>query len=151
MLENHYAISSGSANCLRIALLDFHSSCSTVCTERGETNRAVMNTWVEDWNEKRIDDLTKLYYSHGVLLPADGSRAEGQSEIRASLQKQIGAKVEVRSLGLVTNASLAYENGAYTQTTNGQSVEGNYLVVLIWEGGKWLIIQQAWTVKQRLN
>ena len=49
----------------------------------------VMNTWVEDWNERRIDDLTKLYYSHAVLLPADGSRAEGQSEIRASLQKQI--------------------------------------------------------------
>ena len=111
----------------------------------------VMNTWVEDWNEKRIDDLTKLYYSQAVLLPADGSRAEGQSEIRASLQKQIGSKVEVRSLGLVTNASLAYENGAYTQTKNGQSVEGNYLVVLIWEGSKWLIIQQAWTVKQRLN
>ena len=111
----------------------------------------VMNTWVEDWNEKRIDDLTTLYYSHAVLLPADGSRAEGQSEIRASLQKQIGSKVEVRRLGLVTNASLAYENGAYTQTKNGQSVEGNYLVVLIWEGSKWLIIQQAWTVKQRLN
>src|SRR6516225_10624404 len=29
----------------------------------------VMNTWVEDWNEKRIDDLTTLYYSHAVLLP----------------------------------------------------------------------------------
>ena len=111
----------------------------------------VMNTWVEDWNEKQIDDLTKLYYSHAVLLPADGSRAEGQSEIRAFLQKKIGSKVEVRSVGLVDNASLAYENGTYTQTKNGQSVEGNYLVVLIWEGGKWLIIQQAWTVKQRLN
>jgi len=111
----------------------------------------VMNTWVEDWNEKRIDDLTTLYYSHAVLLPADGSRAEGQNEIRASLQKQISSQVEVRSLGRVTNASLAFENGAYTQTKNGQSVEGNYLVVLIWDGSKWLIIQQSWTVKQRLN
>ena len=111
----------------------------------------VMNTWVEDWNEKRIDDLTKLYYSQAVLLPADGSRAEGQSEIRASLQKQIGSKVEVRSLGPAGNGCLAWENGTYTQTKNGQSVEGNYLVVLIWEGSKWLIIQHAWTVKQRLN
>jgi uncharacterized protein (TIGR02246 family) len=111
----------------------------------------VMNTWVEDWNEKRIDDLTKLYYSQAVLLPADGSRAEGQSEIRASLQKQIGSKVEVRSLGPVLNGSLAYENGTYTQTKNGQSGEGNYLVVLIWDGGKWLIIQHASTAKQPLK
>jgi hypothetical protein len=75
----------------------------------------VMNTWVEDWNEKRIDDLTKLYYSHAVLLPADGSRAEEQSEIRASLQKQIGSNVEVRSLGPACSGDLAYENGTYTQ------------------------------------
>ena len=111
----------------------------------------VMNTWVEDWNEKRIDDLKKLYYSQAVLLPADGSRAEGQSEIRASLQKQIGSKVEVRSLGPAGNGCLAWENGTYTQTKNGQSVEGNYLVVLIWDGGKWLIIQHASTAKQPLK
>ena len=62
-----------------------------------------------------LDDLTKLYYSRAVLLPADGSRAEGQSEIRASLQKQIGSKVEVRSLGPACSGDLAYENGTYTQ------------------------------------
>lgn len=59
----------------------------------------VMNTWVEDWNEKRIDDLSKLYYSQAVLLPADGSRADGQNEIRAYLEKQVGTKMELNSPG----------------------------------------------------
>ena len=111
----------------------------------------VMNTWVEDWNEKRIDDLTKLYYSHAVLLPADGSRAEEQSEIRASLQKQIGSKVEVHSLAFACSDAFAYDNGTYTQTENGQSVEGNYLVVLVWKDGKWLIVQHASTARRRLR
>lgn len=59
----------------------------------------IMNTWVEDWNNKRIDDLTKLYYSNAVLLPADGSRADGYREIRAYLEKQVGTKMELNSPG----------------------------------------------------
>jgi len=52
----------------------------------------IMNTWVEDWNEKRMDDLTNLYSAHAAMLPSDGSRASGQGEIRAFLEKQIARR-----------------------------------------------------------
>jgi uncharacterized protein (TIGR02246 family) len=114
----------------------------------------VRSSWVKNWNEKQIDDLVKLYYPHADVLPADGSRASGQYEIRASFQKQIGSKVEVRSLAVACSEGFAYDNGMYTQTAqtkDGQSVEGNYLVVLFWKDDKWLIVQHASTAKRRLN
>jgi len=46
---------------------------------------------------------------------------------------------------------LAYDTGTDTQTENGKSVEGNYLVVLCWKDGKRLIVQHASTAKQRLK
>jgi len=68
-----------------------------------------------------------------------------------ALQKQVGSKVEVHSLAFACSDAFAYDNGTYTQTENGQSIEGNYLVVLFWKDGKWLIVQHASTAKRRLN
>ena len=92
----------------------------------------VMNTWVEEWNEKRIDDLTKLYYSQAVLLPADGSRADGQSEIRAYLEKQVGTKMELNRPGpgfiCLENKgvpAVAIESGTYKQSGTAKTVEGS--------------------------
>ena len=120
----------------------------------------IMNTWVEDWNNKRIDDLTKLYwYPHAVLLPADGSRADGQSEIRAYLEKQVGTKMELNSpgpgFGCFDNKdvpAVAIENGNYKQSGTGKTIEGHYLVVLIYMenypgGARWIIAQQALTAQ----
>ena len=109
----------------------------------------VRDSWVKNWNDGELGNVVNLYYSHADLLTADGSRASGKDEIRAALQKQIGSKVEVHGLGLVCNGALAYENGTYRQTANGQSVEGNYLVVLLFgSDGKWLIVQHASTAKR---
>lgn len=111
----------------------------------------VRDSWVKNWNDGQLGNVVNLYYSHADLLTSDGNRASGLEEIRASLQKQIGSKVEVHSNGAACSGALAYENGTYSQTENGQSVEGNYLVVLLFEHGKWLIIQHASTVKRQIN
>jgi hypothetical protein len=114
----------------------------------------IMNTWVEDWNNKRIDDLTKLYsFPHAVLLPADGSRTDGQSEIRAYLEKQVGTKMELTSHGpgfvCLDNKgvpTVAIESGTYKQSGSAKTVEGRYLVLLV-GGPTWVIAQQAFTAK----
>jgi len=120
----------------------------------------IMNTWVEDWNNKRIDDLTKLYWEgeghaapHSVLLPPDGSRADGHSEIRAYLEKQVGTKIEVNSPGsgfiCLDNkgiAAVAIQSGTYKLSGTAKTVEGRYLVLLV-GGPTWVIAQQAFTAK----
>jgi uncharacterized protein (TIGR02246 family) len=111
----------------------------------------VRDSWVKNWNDGQVGNVVNLYYRDADLLPTDGSRAHGQDEIRAALQKQIGTKVEVHSLAFACSDAFAYENGTYTQTENGQSFEGNYLVVLVWKDGKWLIVQHSSTAKRRLD
>jgi uncharacterized protein (TIGR02246 family) len=111
----------------------------------------VRSSWVRGWNGGQLGNVVNLYYRDADLLAADGSRAHGQEEIRASLQKQIGSKVEVHSLAFACSDAFAYDNGTYSQTEHGQSIEGNYLVVLFWKDGKWLIVQHAATAKRRLN
>jgi hypothetical protein len=107
----------------------------------------VRGSWVKNWNEKQLDNVVRLYATHADLLLADGSRASGQDEIRASLGKQIGSKVEAHSIGIVCSGALAYDSGTYTQDSDGKRVEGNYLVVLIGASGNWLIMQHASTAK----
>jgi uncharacterized protein (TIGR02246 family) len=111
----------------------------------------VRSSWVRNWNDGQLDNVANLYSTHADLLAADGNRASGRDEIQAFLRKQIGSKVEVHSLAFACSDALAYDNGTYTQTTNGQSIEGNFLVVLFWKDGKWLIVQHASTAKARPN
>ena len=111
----------------------------------------VRGSWVKNWNDGQLGNVVNLYYRYADLLSADGSRAHGENEIRASLQKQIGSKVEVHSLAFACSDAFAYDNGTYTQTENGQPEEGNYLVVLVWKDGKWLIVQHASTARRRLR
>ena len=108
----------------------------------------VRDSWVKNWNDRQLGNVANLYYRYADLLAADGSRAHGQDEIRAALQKQMGSKVEVHSLAFACSDAFAYDNGTYTQTQDGHSVEGNYLVVLVWKDGKWQIVQHASTAKQ---
>ena len=117
-----------------------------------------MNAWLQDWNEKRMDDLMKLYSPHAVLLPADGSRASEKGEIRAYLERQIGTKMELNSPGPGYGCAgkdvpaLAVETGTYKQRGTGKTIEGQYLVVLLnlpnYPGPPiWVITQQALTEK----
>lgn len=143
----------------RLALISVYAlSCLTAlsataqCGPQMEKQIAgVRDSWVKSWNDGQLGNVVSLYYKYADLLPVDGSRAHGQDEIRATLQKQMGSKVEVHSLSFACSDAFAYENGTYTQTDNGQSVEGNYLVVLVWKDGKWLIAQHSSTAKRRLE
>lgn len=143
----------------RIALLSvFALLCVTVtrvaaqCGPNMEKQIAdLRESWVKNWNDGQLGNVVNLYYKYADLLEADGSRASGQEEIRTFLQKQIGSKIKVHSLAFACSDAFAYENGTYTQTENGQSVEGNYLVVLVWKDGKWLIAQHASTAKREPN
>ncbi|SRR5579862_7641326 len=108
----------------------------------------VRDSWVKNWNDGQLGNVVNLYYRYADLLSADGSRAHGQDEIRTSLQKQLGSKVEVHTLASACSDAFAYDNGTYTQTENGQAVEGNYLVILVWKDGKWSIAQHAATAKR---
>ena len=107
----------------------------------------VRSSWVKNWNEKQLDNVVRLYATHAALLPADGTRASGQYEIRASLGKEIGSKVVAHSVGIVCSGGLAYDSGTYEQDSDGKHVEGNYLVVLVGANGNWLIMQHASTAK----
>ena len=112
---------------------------------------SVRDSWVKNWNEGRLDSVVNLYYRYADLLPSDGSRAHGQDEIREAFQKQIGSKIEVHSLAFACSDAFAYENGTYTETGNRQSIEGNYLVVMVWRDDKWLIVQHSSTAKQPIK
>jgi hypothetical protein len=104
-------------------------------------------SWVRNWNHGQLDDVVKLYAPNADLLSADGSRASEQDAIRASLEKQIGSTLEVRSLAITCSDAFAYDTGRYTETGTGQRTEGNYLVVLFWKNSRWLIMQHASTLK----
>jgi hypothetical protein len=103
--------------------------------------------WVWNWNHGQLDDVVKLYAPNADLLSANGSRASGQDAIRASLEKQIGSTLEVRSLAITCSDAFAYDTGTYTETGSGQRTEGSYLVVLFWKNSRWPIMQHAWKLK----
>jgi ketosteroid isomerase-like protein len=44
----------------------------------------VRGSWVRGWNDGQLGNVVNLYYRDADLLAADGSRAHGQDEIRAS-------------------------------------------------------------------
>jgi ketosteroid isomerase-like protein len=140
------------------------------CTAAEEAQIAeVRNSWVTNWNAKQLDNVVKLYAADATYLPPDGSRVSGQSEIRAFFEKQIGSKVEVHSRTLDCSSDIVADSGAYTQDLpggggvtvsggatisggvtmggGGKRIEGNYLVVLRREGGKWLLARHAATAK----
>jgi ketosteroid isomerase-like protein len=109
----------------------------------------VRSSWVTNWNAKQLDNVVNLYATDAVLLPPDGSRATGKTEIKASLEKQIGSKVSVRGVTVDCSGEVAYDSGSYTQdvpfgtslTLTGvggsgiKHIEGQYLVVLKHESG----------------
>lgn len=127
----------------------------------------VRDAWISAWNAGQLDNVTKLYAQDAAFLGADGSRATGQNEIRAAFQKQIGGKVSVQSVTLDCSGEISYDSGTYTEDipggatitggvtiTGGATItgnghrEGNYLVVLKRQSGKWLIVQHASTAKR---
>jgi hypothetical protein len=109
----------------------------------------VRESWVKNWNEKQLDRLANLYQPHADLLSADGSRVLDRQGIRASLEKHVGSRFEMRSVGVACSDGLAFDTGTYIKDEDGKRIEGSYLMVLVYfpEASKWLITQHALTAK----
>jgi hypothetical protein len=90
----------------------------------------VRSSWVKNW-EGQLDNVVYLCGTHADLLAADRSRASGQNEIRASLEKQIGSELEVHSLPDACSDALAYDKERISklQMVNPSRVrEGTYIL-----------------------
>jgi hypothetical protein len=57
-------------------------------------------SWVKNWNDKQLDRLVNLYQPNADLLSVDGSRVADRQGIRASLERHVGSKFEMRSIGV---------------------------------------------------
>jgi ketosteroid isomerase-like protein len=130
---------------------------------------AVRDSWVTNWNARKLDKVVELYAADATLLASDGTRVSGQNKVRKSFQQQIESKISLRSLSLECSGAIAYESGTYTEelpkgdavshgvvvskgipiiAAPGKHIEGNYLVVFKCEANKWLIVQHALASKR---
>ncbi len=111
--------------------------------------------WIEDLEQKRLDQAIDLYTEDAVFFNPDGPRTDGKAAIRAlfdMVMKGYDADIQLRSTGLAVSGDLAYDSGDYDETltvraTHAKNIlHGNYLMVL--ERGRdhqWRIVQHMWT------
>lgn len=132
----------------------------------------IRDSWITNWNAKKLDDVIKLYAADATYLPSDGSRVIGLSDIQAFFEKVVNFKASADSVNLECSGGLAYDSGTYIQEAigggtsilpgstvspntavfadKGKRIEGNYLVVLKHGDGKWLIVQHASTARPQI-
>jgi ketosteroid isomerase-like protein len=142
---------------------------SAECTAAEEKEiAAVRDAWMNSWNAKQLDNVMKLYASEATYLSPDGQRFSGREKIRAFFETILNSKAAASGVSLDCSGDFAYESGTYTQDFPGGSgmmgnskvlgtatvtegggkhSEGNYLVVLKRQDGKWLLVQHASTAK----
>ena len=82
---------------------------------------AIRNAWKTNWNAKQLDNVISLYATDAALLPSDGTRATGKTEIKAALQKQLGSTVAITSVSVDCSGEFAYDSGTYTSDVPANS------------------------------
>jgi ketosteroid isomerase-like protein len=111
--------------------------------------------WAADLHGKRLDDIAALYAADAIFLEPTGARVMGRAAIR-DLCKTVMAKftssIRLHSVATRRSGSLAYDTGDYDesllQLADSSTVEehGSYVMVFGRDaGGRWLILEQAWT------
>src|ERR1700732_2174207 len=122
---------------LALGSLTLAAQCDTEIT-------AVRESWKNNWNSGKLDDVAKLYAPDATLLALDGQRLMGRDNIKEYLDKLMksgSVTFSIHSNGKAEcSGDLAYENGTWDQTTaaagatpgggGSSQAEGNYLVVL---------------------
>jgi hypothetical protein len=131
---------------------------ATPCTPAEEKQvKDVRDSWVSNWNAKKLDEVMKLYATDATYTPPDGTTITGKDKIQTYFEKQLGSQVSVDSKTLTCSGDRADDNGSYKQdfpaggvtvlpnttvlpgTTiapgKGKHVEGEYHVVLKREKG----------------
>ena len=122
---------------------------------------AVRESWQNNWNSGKLDDVAGLYAPDATLLALDGQRLIGRDKIKEyldTLRKSGSVTFSIHSYAKAKcSGDLAYENGTWDQTTatpggtpsggGSSQAAGNYLVVLKKTGRNWLIVQHASILK----
>jgi ketosteroid isomerase-like protein len=151
-------------------------SCSVVGAQKPDEGIAKARAlWENSFNSKDVSGLMSLYSDDAALLPASGERIVGKEKIaayfKALFDSSSGVHIKLDSDTAVGSADLGYDSGSYeeiathaagtvisgnvvvsgnVQISGGgesrQVSNGSYLFVLTRKAGRWLFVQQAWTL-----
>jgi ketosteroid isomerase-like protein len=130
--------------------------------------------WESNFNSKNLPGLMSLYAEDAEMLPPSEDRLVGKDKIAAYFKALFDSAstvyVKLDSHTAVDSADLGYDSGSYENyiiyggapnsgasagasgsvTTGGggsrEVASGSYLFVLTHKAGKWLFVQQAWTM-----
>jgi ketosteroid isomerase-like protein len=109
--------------------------------------------WKNYYNNKQADQLAALYTDDATFATVSGV-ANGRDQIKALLQREVDAGNHLDAIDSQkseTAGDTAYDRGTFSGTVNGQSVSGNYLVMLKKVGGKWLIAAHNSVIPQKTS
>ena len=113
----------------------------------------IRNDWAADWNNKRVDDIMRLYAADAVFLRPTAERTAGARSIRELFEKVLETntpQITFHGGTIETSGNLAYDSGTYEETIASggttRATRGDYLLILKRQtDGRWLIVQHAWT------
>ena len=141
-----------------------HAGDGTEATEQAaSTTRTdlakVAEQWATYWRSQQLDPLVALYADDAVFLTGQGDRFTGKSVIRDIFRSALQtnkSNLTVRSVRTEVSDNLAFDSGEYHEviTPSGgekRELTGNYIIVFRKQGGKWLIVEHAWTDKPAKN
>lgn len=115
---------------------------------------ALRSLWIADLEGKRLEPALACYAPGAVFTNADGTHVSGEGlrELYKSVFRNFDASIEMTPRTTTASGELAYEAGSYAEeivdraTHAGQHLSGDYLTVYRRESGRWLIVEQVWTL-----
>jgi ketosteroid isomerase-like protein len=116
------------------------------------TIKDLQECWQNDWNEKKLDVVMKLYADNANLVRGDRT-VINRAEIEAYWKGLISTTQFAISVVTPTEKGVwGYDLGGYqenitTKDNKQNQQKGAYLVVAEKVGGKWLILLQVFTVQ----
>ncbi len=129
------------------ALLLAANTCASA--ECGAKIKELRESWVKNWNEKKLDKVIDLYAADATMLPSDGQRIVGRDNIRTFLKSYMDSgnvEESVRSSATDCAGKIGFDSGTFEETIQAKGSrkrQGNYLVALREISGKWRIVQHA--------
>ncbi len=123
------------------------STCASA--ECGAKINELRDSWIKNWNEKKLDKVIELYAPDATMLPSDGQRIVGRESIRAFLKRYMDSgniEESVQSIATDCAGKIGFDSGTFVETIQGAGSTqraGNYLVALREVSGKWRIVQHA--------
>ncbi len=153
-----------------VVLACFLAPCTVAQSDRDQI-RAIREQWVKHWSSNNFDALGTLYFEEAALLPPSGERLTGHTAIanffKQAKTSQSQSDVKLQPATTEASGNIGFDSGQYSMTAGGGGVaisggvkisggvmisggggrqqRGNYLVVLKRSGGKWLVIEHAFT------